>query len=59
MLNSKKEEIANEQLRKKLWIDVYVAYVSSSNSTNKEGGASWADHALECFDKKFKDDKKN
>ena len=40
--------------RKKLWIDVFVAYTSSSNSTSKNGGATWADFALKEFDERFK-----
>ena len=40
--------------RKKLWIDVFVAYTGSSNSTSKNGGATWADFALKEFDERFK-----
>jgi len=40
--------------RKKLWIDIFVAYTSSSNSTSREGGSKWADEALKQFDVRFK-----
>ena len=43
----------HENLRKKLWINTYVAYVSSSNSTNENGAYKWANIALERFDEKF------
>lgn len=43
----------HEQQRKKLWCDVYVAYVTSANSTSSEYGKNWADKALQEFDKRF------
>lgn len=43
----------HENIRKKLWCDVYVAYVGASNSTNNDGAYKWADIALERFDEKF------
>lgn len=46
-------EIRNQELRKKLWCDVYVAYVASSNSVNKEFAVGWANKALEKFDETF------
>jgi hypothetical protein len=52
----------HEQQRKKLWCDVYVAYVASSNSTACDGAKVWADKALERFDERFpkpKDDTLN
>ncbi len=48
-----KEE--HQNIRKKLWMDVYVAYVGAANSTYKEGAANWADTALEKFDARFKE----
>ena len=39
--------------RKKLWCDVYVAYVGASNSTNNDAAFKWADIALERFDERF------
>ena len=42
------------ELRKKLWVDVYIAYVSTPNSYNRDGGYVWADKALERFDEQFK-----
>lgn len=47
-------ELQHENLRKKLWIDVYVAYVGSSNAVNNDGAASWADISLKKFDERFK-----
>ena len=44
----------NLELRKRLWIDVYIAYVSTPNSYNRDGGYVWADKALERFDEQFK-----
>jgi len=43
----------HEQQRKKLWCDVYVAYVSASNSTSSSGAKTWADQALKSFDERF------
>ena len=40
-------------MRKKLWCDVYLAYVGASNSTNNDGAYKWADIALERFDERF------
>ncbi|WP_395652648.1 hypothetical protein [Brevundimonas sp.] len=42
------------ELRKRLWVDVYIAYVSTPNSYNRDGGHVWADKALERFDEQFK-----
>lgn len=43
----------HEAQRKKLWCDVYVAYVGAANSTNINGAKVWADVALRNFDEKF------
>jgi hypothetical protein len=48
-----KEE--HQNLRKKLWIDVYVAYVSSANAIKSDGASHWSDIALERFDERFED----
>lgn len=48
-----KEE--HQNIRKKLWMDVYVAYVGAANATMKDGAASWADVALARFDERFKE----
>lgn len=45
---------AHENIRKKLWSDVYVSYVSADNSINSNGAYRWADIALERFDERFK-----
>ena len=42
-----------EQLKKELWVKVYVAYVESSNSTISTGAAKWADVAVDEFVKRF------
>jgi len=44
-----------ESMRAELWCNVFVAYVSASNSTQVEGAKNWADRAVENFDKRFKD----
>ena len=44
--------------RQALWSEVVVAYIGASNSTNKNGAYSWADIALEEFDKRFTDEDK-
>jgi len=43
----------HENIRKKLWSDVYVAYVAASNSINSDGAYVWADIALKRFDERF------
>ncbi len=43
----------HEQQRKKLWCDVYVAYVGAANSTKSDGAKAWADVALAAFDARF------
>lgn len=43
----------HETQRKQLWIDVYVAYVGSSNSIDSDGAYKWADIALQRFDETF------
>ncbi len=48
-----KNEI-HQNYRKELWSKVYIAYVSSSNSTSENAGSKWADIALSEFDKRFK-----
>lgn len=48
------QQEAHENLRKDLWIKVYVAYVSSSNSIKISGACAWADTALQRFDERFK-----
>ena len=42
-------------IRKKLWIDVAIAVASSNNSTIKHSMESWANAALDAFDKRFKE----
>ena len=44
----------HEQIRKELWVKMAYAYVNSSNSTDKDRAAIWADKILEDFDKRFK-----
>jgi len=46
-------EEKHENQRKKLWSDVYVAYVSASNSSKDDGAYVWADIALKRFDERF------
>lgn len=47
------KEEQNENFRKKLWSDVYVAYVSAENSIRSDGAYAWADIALKRFDERF------
>lgn len=47
------EKDYHQQQRKKLWCDVYVAYVSADNSTSADGAKVWADIALKRFDERF------
>jgi hypothetical protein len=42
-----------DDCRRKLWCDVYVSYVGSSNSQNSDGAKTWADTALKRFDERF------
>lgn len=44
----------HQSIRKKLWCDVYVAYVAAPNSTYSDGAYKWADIALQRFDERFK-----
>jgi len=43
----------HENQRKKLWCDVYVAYVSAANAIKEDGAKAWADTALKRFDERF------
>ena len=45
-----------ESTRMKLWLDVYIAYVSATNATNNDGAYVWADIALKRFDERFKEE---
>jgi len=47
----------HENIRKKLWIDIYVAYVAAPNSINDDGAYVWADIALKRFDERFTEPK--
>lgn len=44
----------HEQIRKELWINIYIAYVGDANAVNQNGGKNWADIALKEFDERFK-----
>lgn len=44
----------HENFRKKLWCDVYVAYVGADNATKNDGAKVWSDLALKAFDERFK-----
>jgi hypothetical protein len=48
-------ETEYELMRAKLWADTYVAHTSASNSSSKETGVFWADHAVQALDLRFKD----
>ena len=44
----------HEMIRKELWANIARSYVNSSNSTDADGAARWADKILSDFDKRFK-----
>jgi len=46
----------HQTIRKQLWADIAVAYVSASNSTDVRGAENWADRILEAFDERFEED---
>ena len=48
------QEEIHENLRKQLWCNVYVAYVSAANATKEDGASKWCDIALKRFDEQFK-----
>ena len=41
------------EIKRKLWCDVYLAYVSSANAVTSDGAGNWADLALKRFDERF------
>ena len=41
-----------KEAKRKLWCDVYVAYVGSSNSI-KNNARTWADEAVKEFEERF------
>ena len=43
----------HENIRKKLWCDVYVAYVAAPNSVKSDGAYGWADNAVKRFEETF------
>lgn len=47
------KEEQHENFRKKLWSEVYVAYVSADNAIRSDGAYVWADIALKRFDERF------
>ena len=44
---------AHELMRRDVWTRAAVAYISASNSSNKEYAGYWANAALEAFDRQF------
>ena len=47
--------MTNEQkIQAKLWRDVFVAYVSASNSSRFDAAATWADRAVSEYKLRFK-----
>ena len=48
------KEKENENELKELWKNVCIAYINSSNSTEKKGGPNWADYVIEEYKKTFK-----
>jgi hypothetical protein len=54
MTKEAQQEETYEKLRRQLWVNVYVAYVASSNSTSNDLAAKWADTAIFAYEKRFK-----
>lgn len=50
--------IAHQEIRKKLWADVWVAMANSSTCMTDAVATSWANMAVKEFDKTFAEDKK-
>jgi hypothetical protein len=50
----KDEILRHQEQRKQLWIDAWVKVAGASNCVKTETPTSWADRALEEFDKRFK-----
>ena len=48
-----KEE--HQNIRKNLWINVYIAYVGAANAIKEDGATKWCDIALKRFDERFKE----
>jgi hypothetical protein len=51
MKNDKSED---ENMRKKLWCDVYLAVARAENCVTKSSPESWAKYAIESYDRQFK-----
>lgn len=49
----KDEILSHKEQRKQLWIGVWINVAGSANCVNKTTPTSWADNALEEFDKRF------
>jgi len=46
------------EIKRKLWCDVYIAYVGAMNAINEDGAANWADIAVKRFDERFNQEDK-
>lgn len=55
---NKYEILSHKEQRKQLWIDVWVNVAGSANCSTKTIPTKWADDALEQFDQRFPQPKK-
>jgi len=46
------------EIKRKLWYDVYVAYVYAANATDMDSGYKWAAIAIKRFDEMFNQEEK-
>jgi len=45
--------INKEMVPESVWLEAYIAYISSSNSICKEKAKEWADECLKDFKERF------
>jgi len=45
--------IIKEMVDESVWLEAYIAYITSSNSTKKERAVEWADQCLKDFRERF------
>lgn len=55
---NKDEILSHKEQRKQLWIDVWVNVANASNCNNVQSPTKWADIAIQEFDKRFPQPKK-
>lgn len=50
------EQQEHQKLRRKFWMDVWIAVANSATCTQQRIPHMWADQALQDFDKRFNPD---